>query len=326
MARSRQQAGPPQGQAAEEGHVIELRGLRKSFDQAVINGISLDIDSGQVFGLIGPSGCGKTTLVRLMAGTLKPTSGTVRVLGTDPTRFTSRERERIGYMPQGFFLYPMLTAMENAHFVGGLYGVGWLKRRRRIRELFQFLELWDARGRLASDLSGGMQRRLELACALIHGPELVFVDEPTAGLDPVLRSRIWEYLHGLRDQGMTVIVTTQYIGEASLCDRVAILDRGRVIAVGSPGELRQRALLDAVVEVRAGRFTPDDTEALRELESVRDVEWLEPGLLRLRATDVGAATLEVARTLEARGRHVDSVRPYVPSFDEVFMKLVSDRD
>src|SRR5690606_5464560 len=159
-----------------------------------------------VYGLMGPSGCGKTTLVRMLVGLSLPTEGRIDVIERDPARFGTKDRARIGYVPQGFFLYPTLSVWGNALFVGGLYGLGWRKRRRRAREVLRFLELWDARKRLAREISGGMQRRLLLACALLHEPDLLVVDEPTAGLDPLIRSKIWEHLHELREQGVTIFM------------------------------------------------------------------------------------------------------------------------
>ena len=158
------------------------------------------------------------------------------MLGEDPRRFRRRTRERIGYMPQQFTLYPDLTARENVDFVASLFGILWRTRHRRTREVLQLVDLWDARGRRAGRLSGGMQRRLELACALVHDPDLLFLDEPTAGIDPILRVKIWEELHRLRDDGRTLLVTTQYVNEAEECDTVALISGGRLIALADPDE------------------------------------------------------------------------------------------
>ncbi|HUZ78367.1 MAG TPA: ABC transporter ATP-binding protein, partial [Chloroflexota bacterium] len=232
--------------------IVQLDQASKAFGQTIaVDRLSMAVAAGQVFGLIGPSGCGKTTTIRLLLGVLQPTSGSVCVMGSEPTRFSTSQREAIGYTPQGFFLYPTLTVYENARFVASLFGMGWRRRRKRIREVLEFLELWDVRRRLTKQLSGGMQRRLELACALVHEPKLLFVDEPTAGLDPVLRGKIWDLLRSLRDQGVTVFVTTQYIDEIEHCDNVGILDRGRLVAIGTPDSLRSKALGGEVVEVDA---------------------------------------------------------------------------
>ena len=303
--------------------IVELKQASKSFGEtAAVDQLTMAIAAGQIFGLIGPSGCGKTTTIRMLLGVLRPTSGSVEVMGEDPVRFSTGQRERIGYTPQGFFLYPTLTVYENVRFVASLFGMTWLDRRRRVKEVLEFLELWDARKRLGRDLSGGMKRRLELACALVHKPSLLFVDEPTAGLDPVLRSKIWAYLRTLRDQSTTVLVTTQYIDETEHCDNVAILNLGRLVAIGSPAALRRKAVGGEVVDVQAEPMTPAAMHALRALPEVKGVGWTESGALRVVVEDAAAATPIITETLRQGGQTVEAVRPFVPSFDEVFRRIV----
>ena len=173
----------------------------------------------------------------------------MRVLGEEPRRFRRQTRERIGYMPQSFTLYPDLTVRENVDFVASLFGMLWRSRRRRTREVLELVDLWDVRGRRAGRLSGGMQRRLELAGALVHDPALLFLDEPTAGIDPLLRGRVWDELHRLRDEGRTLLVTTQYVNEAESCDQVALIAGGRLIALATPAELRRLAAGGDVIEI-----------------------------------------------------------------------------
>ncbi|MFN8557104.1 MAG: ABC transporter ATP-binding protein [Dehalococcoidia bacterium] len=309
---------------ATDRPIIELRAAGKTFGRrTVLDTLTLDMDAGRIHGLIGPSGCGKTTLVRLLVGALAPTAGAVRVFGADPTAFTPAHRERIGYTPQGFVLYPTLTVAENARFVAGLYGVAPWRRGRRVRELFQFLEIWEARRRLARDISGGMQRRLALACALIHRPSLLFVDEPTAGLDPILREKIWDYLRRLRDRGVTVVVTTQYIDEAVYCDSVAVMTDGRVVAVGSPDELRRRVQGGEAVVVEADRFGRADMVALWQEPAVQWIEPAGPGALRITVDDAVAATPAITQALQSRGVELRGVRPHIATFDEVFRAIVN---
>ena len=309
-----------------DGPVALMQGVTKRFDGTeAVRRLDLAVPGGQVFGLIGPSGCGKTTTIRLLVGALKPTEGTVRVMGADPTRFTTRQRERIGYSAQEFFLYPTLTVIENVRFCAGLYGVGWLKRRKRARTVLRFLEIWEARKRMTRNLSGGMKRRLELACALVHSPSLLFVDEPTAGLDPLLREKIWDYLQTLRSQGTTVFVTTQLIGEVQHCDTVAILDKGHVAAIGTPGDLRRQAIGGETVEVEAEDVTQENVAALRRLPIVLAVRWNEDNTaLRLTVEDAASAAPAITQTLQRQGHEVAAVREYVPTFDEVFKKIVSN--
>src|SRR5438874_1261928 len=191
---------------------------RRFGDLQAVSGVSLDVPEGAILGLIGPSGSGKTTVVRMLTGVLAPTTGRLCVLGEEPRRFHRKTRERIGYMPQHFVLYPDLTVEENISFVASLFGLLWRRRRRRVRQALELVELWDVRRRRASQLSGGMQRRLELAWALVPEPALLGLDEPTAGNDPVLRQTIWEEFRRLRSAGRTLFVTTQYVGEAEYCD------------------------------------------------------------------------------------------------------------
>ena len=303
--------------------VVSLADVSKKFGSAeAVAHHSFDVAPGQIFGLIGPSGSGKTTTIRLLVGVLAPDGGEVRVMGNDPRRFSTRQRERIGYSPQGFFLYPTLTVKENMRFVAGLFGVGWLRRRQRIPEVLKILELYDARNRLTKNLSGGMQRRLELGCALVHEPSLLFVDEPTAGLDPVLRDTIWKFLQHLRSGGTTIFVTTQLIEEIQHCDNVAIMNEGKLAALGSPESLRREAMHGEVVEVSVQNVTQEGLGRLRALEGVNAVRWTADGDLRVMVDDAAHATPAVTRTLTAVGADVTAVREYVPSFDEVFTKIV----
>ncbi len=306
--------------------IVELNQASKAFGGTVaVDRLSLAVAPGQVFGLIGPSGCGKTTTIRLLLGVLRPTSGSVAVMGSDPTHFSTRQREQIGYTPQGFFLYPTLTVYENMRFVAGLFGMGWWRRRTRIRQVLEFLELWEVRRRLARHLSRGMQRRLELACALVHEPTVIFVDEPTAGLDPVLRGKIWDLLRTLRDQGVTVFVTTQYIDEIEHCDNVGILDRGRLVAIGTPESLRRKAIGGEVVEVEARDVSREAVMALRQLPAVRSIRWTDVGL-RVVVEDAATATPAITETLQDRGQVVEAVRPVVASFDDVFKRIVGGEE
>ena len=315
-------APPPTRDPARDAVVVENVTMR--FDeQLAVDGISLVISTGTILGLIGPSGAGKTTTIRLLTGALKPTSGRVTVLGEEPHRFRRQTRERLGYMPQSFTLYPDLTVRENVDFVGSLFGMLFRSRRRRTREVLQLVDLWDVRGRRAGRLSGGMQRRLELSCALVHDPALLFLDEPTAGIDPLLRGRVWDELHRLRDAGRTMLVTTQYLNEAESCDQVALISGGRLLALATPDELRREAVGGDVVGVEtAGVFDAFD---LLELPFIRHVRQDGPRHFTVVVDDVGTATPDVVEAIRARGGEVASAREERPSFDDVFAALV-ERD
>jgi ABC-2 type transport system ATP-binding protein len=305
----------------ETAPLAKLQGISRRFrDVLAVDDITLDVARGTIVGVIGPSGSGKTTLIRMLTGTLEPTSGTLSVLGETPRKFRRHTRERIGYMPQNFVLYPELTAAENVAFVASLFGLLWNRRRKRVREVLELVELWDERNRRADRLSGGMQRRLELACALVHEPVLLFVDEPTAGLDPVLRQTIWTEFRRLRDEGRTLVVTTQYVGESEYCDQVAVLAQGRLVALASPEELRRRALGGDVLDVETERAF--DGNILTSVPGVKEIRQSQPRRFLVVAEDAGEATPRVVQEITGMGGTVVSSSEYRPSFDEVFAELV----
>jgi ABC-2 type transport system ATP-binding protein len=316
------QQGTRRGQNAGPRVAVELKDVTRNFGDVVgVEGISLVVPEAAIVGVIGPSGAGKTTTIRLITGALAPDKGQVRVLGEDPRKFHRRTRERIGYMPQLFVLYPDLTARENIDFMASLYGIPPWRRGRRVAEVLTLVDLWDARDRRASALSGGMQRRLELACALVHRPSLLILDEPTAGIDPLLRTRVWQELDQLRQGGVTVIVTTQYVSEAEYCDAVALISEGELIAYASPQDMRRQALGGEVIEV--GTTKPFDASSLPALESVVSVRQLGPRQLLFVVEDAGLATPRVNDAIDAAGGDIEYSREYRPTFDEVFSALVT---
>jgi len=289
-------------------------------DHVALDHVSFNVPTGTILGMIGPSGAGKTTTIRLLTGTLPPTEGSVSVLGEDPRAFARTTRDRIGYMPQALTLFPDLTARENVDLIASLFGMLLRSRRRRTREALELVDLWDVRGRRASQLSGGMQRRLELACALVHDPALIFLDEPTASIDPLLRERIWHELHRLRRDGRTLVVTTQYVNEAESCDMVALVAEGALVALAPPDELRRQAMGGDIIEVEtAGMF---DATALAALPLVRETRQLGPRRVRASVDDAGLALPDVVAAIEGQGGEVTSAREERPSFDEVFARLV----
>ena len=305
--------------------IVAMEGLTRRYDDTVaIDHVTLEVPRGSILGIIGPSGSGKTTLIRMLTGTLEPSEGKLSVLGQHPRRFTRHAREKLGYMPQHFVLYEELTATENLSFVAALFGLLWPKRGRRVKEMLRLVELWEARDRRARQLSGGMQRRLELACALVHDPLLLFVDEPTAGLDPILRTKIWAEFRRLRDLGRTLVATTQAVGEAEYCDRVAVLSHGRVIALAPPEELRRMALGGDVIEITTTQAF--DATGLENLPGVRAVHQDTPLHFLVVADDAATATPRVVQEIHAIGGEVAASSEYRPSFDEVFTRLISRAD
>ena len=307
---------------ADVGPAILMEGARREFgDVVAVERMDLTVQPGTILGVIGPSGAGKTTTIRMLTGGIGPTSGRVRVLGEEPLRFSRRTRNRIGYMPQQFALYPDLTARENVDLVASLYGMLAARRWRRTRAVLELMQLWDAQTRRASDLSGGMQRRLELACTLVHDPQLLFLDEPTSGLDPVLRAMVWEELRRLRGDGRTLLLTTQHVTEAEECDEVALIANGRLVARSSPDGLRRLAVGGELVEVETERVF--DGGPLGDLPMVRSVDQLGGRRLRITVDDAGTAMPDVVEAVQALGGQVASAREERLGFDEIFALLVA---
>jgi len=217
---------------------VETRELTRRFGAlTAVDSLSLRIATGEVFGLLGPNGSGKTTTIRMLCGLLEPTAGTARVAGVEVTETPERVKTRIGYMSQRFGLYEDLTVAENLDFYAGIYGLSRDTRRRRTDELLGYLGLERRLRQLAGTLSGGWKQRLALACAMLHRPALLFLDEPTAGVDPAARRSFWRTIHEIARAGTTVLVTTHYMDEAERCGRLAMMSGGRLIALGTPAEV-----------------------------------------------------------------------------------------
>jgi ABC-2 type transport system ATP-binding protein len=275
-----------------------------------------------IFGLIGPSGCGKTTTVRLLTGVYRPTSGQALVLGERPGKFRAETRARIGYMLQQTILYPDLTVWENLNFAGAIYGVGPL-RGKRLRNVLDFVELGDQRRKAVRDLSGGMRRRLSLAATLAHDPELLFLDEPTSGVDPVLRRKFWNHFRDLRDEGRTLLVTTQYVSEAAYCDLVAVMQGGRLLQIDSPEGLRRAAFGGDVVVLKTANYLgPDQLHRLEQLPFVLEVRPLDEVTLRLVVDQASTSTPRLVEWGQEEGLAVQSVQEHLPPFDDVFVELI----
>jgi ABC-2 type transport system ATP-binding protein len=301
---------------------VEARGLGRRFGAVVaLDGLDLSVRPGEIFGLVGPDGAGKSSLLRVLAGVLPPSSGQARVVGIDVARDPLRLRDRIGYLAQRFALYGDLTVGENLRFFADAYGVARADREARSAELLAMADLERFRDRLADHLSGGMKQKLALACALIHRPNVLLLDEPTAGVDPVSRRDLWRILYRLQEGGLTVVLSTAYMDEAERCHRLALLSAGRVVALGTPEELR-RQLPDAIVEVTLGETTPASLrrarDAARQLPGVSGAQLFGD---RLHVALDRAATVE--RLAEALGAslRLASARPVEPTIEDVFLGL-----
>jgi ABC-2 type transport system ATP-binding protein len=222
--------------------IISIKGLRKEFgDFVAVDDISFSVAEGEIFGFIGPNGSGKSTTIRMLLGLLTPTGGGGSVLGYDIARDSEAIRRRIGYMAQRFSLYDELTAGENIRFYAGIYGLHGATARQRIAEALDLVGLTGVDNRQTGDLSTGWRQRLGLACALVHRPRLLFLDEPTGGVDPVARRDFWDLLYSLASDGVTVFVTTHYMDEADHCHHLCLINAGKIVAYGTPSEIKQRA-------------------------------------------------------------------------------------
>ena len=318
-------ATAPRSTATAAGSaLIEVRGVTKDFgEQRALDEVDLTIPAGVVVGLIGPSGCGKSTLIRLLTGISRPTAGTVHVFGSDPASFTTRQRRRFGYMPQLPALFPNLTVWGNLNFIASVYGMSLRRRRRHLLRLLELVDLSEHRHKRLADCSGGMQRRLTLAATLVHHPELLYLDEPTAGVDPILRERFWEHFRTLREEGHTVVVPTQYVGEAVSCDVVAVMAAGRVITVQRPDTLARFAYGGdpLSIDLGDGWLSGPQLATLRRQPFVRSVRRTDEGLTV--AVDDAAADLgRLQQFFAAAGVGVKQVTPMEPTFDEMFVLII----
>jgi ABC-2 type transport system ATP-binding protein len=304
---------------------IEVRDLSRRFGRFVaVDSVSFEVRRGEVFGFLGSNGAGKSTTIRMLCGLLEPTSGSALIDGLDVGTNPEDVRRRIGYMSQRFSLYELLTVDENIRFYAGLYGLDGerLERRRRFA-----LEVGGLAGRereLTGNLSGGWRQRLALGCALLHEPPIVFLDEPTGGVDPLSRREFWQLIDGLSQAGTTVLVTTHYLDEAERCDRVAIMHAGRLAAIGTIAELKNVFADRPILEVRS----PNPVGVMNRLDALPDVEKTSlfgtavHAVLRSRATQEA----DVRASLDRAGLPVTSLAAVVPSLEDVFLDVVSRID
>jgi ABC-2 type transport system ATP-binding protein len=307
---------------AEAESIVSLSNVSKRLEGRIaVEHVSFQIHRGELFSLIGPSGSGKTTTVRLICGIYTADDGTVRLFGHFGAPWPRAVRERFGYMPQAYSLYPRMTAAENLRYAAALNGLDARSTSRRVRELLDLMDLSEQRNRLAGTMSGGQRRRLALATALVHDPELLFVDEPTAGLDPALRARLWAHFRQLTRNGRTVVVTTQYIDEAELTDRVAILREARLVALGTPSELARKALGGEIVELRSNDLTMRAAHALLDVEGVHDVAFVGLDALQVVVDVAEEAAPRLLSALVREGCTVRSIGLRRPRFEDVFLRL-----
>ena len=308
---------------------VAVRGLVHRYREDLppaLNGVDLDVHPGESFGLVGPDGAGKTTLIRLLCGLLEPTSGEIEVFGEPIPARIERIKPRIGYVSQRFSLYGDLTVAENLDFFADIHGVRGREGKRRKESLLEFTRLAPFRDRLADRLSGGMRQKLSLICTLVHEPELLLLDEPTTGVDPITRRDFWSILSALLQRGLTIVMSTPYLDEAERCSRVALVAGGRVLACGEPGELRRSSELH-VLEVVCNPVR-DAAEQLGDAAGVDDVHSFGDRLHVLLGAGVeaGAAAADLSRQLRGAGVEVHAARPVTAGLEDVFIHLVEAQD
>jgi ABC-2 type transport system ATP-binding protein len=297
--------------------------LGKSFGGSwAVRDVNLDVDDVRVVGLVGPSGCGKTTLVRMLNGALAPDAGEVRIFDTDPRRFRRADQQRLGYLPQQPVLFPELTLWENLNFHASLNGVRF-RRRARLEELLEFVDLAEDRSKKVHQASGGMQRRLALAATLVHRPEVIFLDEPTAGIDPILRRRIWERFRDLRDQGTLLVVTTQYVGEAAYCDDVGVLSDGQLLELYPPDALSRAVYGGEVVELTSAEVVPQPVlDEIVRLDEVAAMERPSMTTTRIVVTDATRGVAAIGDVLARHGVTNAACEVAQIDYDDVFVRII----
>ncbi len=306
--------------AADRAVVVE--GLTRRFGEFVaVDHVSFEVARGEVFGFLGPNGAGKTTTIRILAGLLRPTSGRGTVAGFDCTRESESIKRRIGYMSQLFSLYGDLTVDENIRFFSGLYSVPRERRKRRREWVLEMARLTGEHARITNDLSLGFKQRLALGCAVLHEPPILFLDEPTSGVDPISRRSFWDLIYRLGAEGTTVFVTTHYMEEAEYCHRLALMNRGRLIALDSPAALRAGMRLP-LLQVRT-EASARAVEALEETPEVVDVGMFGR-VVHAAVRDRAGGIAAVRAALGSRGIPFGSITEIPPSLEDVFVSLVHE--
>jgi ABC-2 type transport system ATP-binding protein len=300
---------------------IRAKDLSRRFgDTVAVDSLSLSVAEGELFGLVGPDGAGKTTVMRLLAAILDPSGGEAWVMGRSVRTESGEIHKEIGYVSQRFGLYPDLSVLENLRFYADLYGMPRRARESRVGELLEFSNLAPFGNRLAANLSGGMKQKLGLACALVHTPRVLFLDEPTSGVDPVSRHDFWRILYRLLREKVTVFVSTAYLDEAERFQRLALLHRGKLLAVGTPEEVK--ALYPgAILEVRCAE--PRRATAILREEAPGAAVGLFGDRVHVGAQDPASAARDIEKALAGAGISVSSVQPIEPALEDVFVAVLS---
>jgi ABC-2 type transport system ATP-binding protein len=304
---------------------LQVRNLERRFgDFIAVKGINLDVKQGEIFGFLGPNGAGKSTTIRMLCGILNPTSGEGTVAGFDIRKQTEEIKTRIGYMSQRFSLYEDLTVEENIDFYSGIYSIPDAKKNERKDWVIEMAGLKDHRDSRTGTLSGGWKQRLSLGCAILHEPPIIFLDEPTAGVDPISRRNFWDLIYHLSSQNVTVFVTTHYMDEAEYCDRLALIYRGELVALGSPEKLKSELMREDVYEVEINR--PQDAVSIfQKVPGIQEAS-LFGNVVHVVAQKQVSVADEARKALTSAGFEVRNFEKIQPSLEDVFVSLIEARD
>lgn len=303
----------------ENGTAVAFEGLTRVFgDFTAVDRISLSIAKGEIFGFLGPNGAGKSTTIKMLCGLLAPSAGKGRVGGFDIMTEAEEIKKTIGYMSQKFSLYEDLTVEENINFFSGIYRVPREKKQERKEWVLEMAGIADKRGALTRTLSGGFKQRLALGCAILHEPSIIFLDEPTSGVDPISRRNFWRLIYTMAREGKTIFVTTHYMDEAEYCDRLALIYRGRIVAQGMPGELKQEFMTRDVLEIEASRLV----EGMETLYRHGIETAIFGSVLHATVEDAEEAIPRIKGLLEGAGIRVERIERIVPSLEDVFVALI----
>ncbi len=299
---------------------IVVKDLTKVFGTfRAVDGIRFTVRQGEIFGFLGPNGAGKSTTIRMLCGLIQPTAGQGTVAGWDIVRQADQLKHHIGYMSQRFSLYEDLTALENLRFFGGIYGLGPERLAARAQEVLQQVGLWERRHQVTGTLSLGLRQRLALASALLHEPPILFLDEPTSGVDPISRRNFWDMIYGLAAQGVTILVTTHYMEEAEFCDQLVLIYQGRIIAQGAPQDLK-KAMPDNILAIYPDRLG-DSLDLLKQQPQFKDVAVFGDGL-HLYALFPDRAEMAIQQLLSAHGITIREMHRIQPSLEDAFIYLI----
>ncbi|MDY0291516.1 MAG: ABC transporter ATP-binding protein [Desulfuromonadaceae bacterium] len=304
---------------------VAVKGLGKRFgDFIAVDNVSFEVTTGEIFGFLGPNGAGKSTTIRMLCGILTPSSGTGTVAGYDVLTEAEKIKAHIGYMSQKFSLYEDLTVEENINFYSGIYRIAPEKKEARKEWVLEMAGLKEHRHSRTGILSGGWKQRLALGCAILHEPPIIFLDEPTSGVDPISRRQFWDLIYELTETGVTVFVTTHYMDEAEYCDRIGLIYRGELIAIGSPEALKTEEMQEDILEVMCAR-PQDAMEELEQVDGVGSVALFGRGL-HVVVEDSEAMVPKLREFLSKQGYQVERVDKIVPSMEDLFVSLIETRD